>query len=129
MVAALLTELDGIEPLRNVVVLGATNRPDLIDPALLRPRRLESRGEPEAASADGVGVGGGKGDGRARHRRERRRRRSGRCDGLPGEHRIECRAQPAHLAFDLPQALFHRLAVGVVVARRYPHLSSFPHAE
>jgi transitional endoplasmic reticulum ATPase len=41
VVAALLTELDGIEPLRNVVVLGATNRPDLIDPALLRPARLE----------------------------------------------------------------------------------------
>ena len=41
VVAALLTELDGIDPLRNVVVLGATNRPDLIDPALLRPGRLE----------------------------------------------------------------------------------------
>lgn len=41
MVAALLTELDGVEPLRDVVVLGATNRPDLIDPALLRPGRLE----------------------------------------------------------------------------------------
>lgn len=41
VVATLLTELDGIEPLRDVVVLGATNRPDLIDPALLRPGRLE----------------------------------------------------------------------------------------
>jgi transitional endoplasmic reticulum ATPase len=41
VVAALLTELDGIEPLRDVVVLGATNRPDLIDPALVRPGRLE----------------------------------------------------------------------------------------
>ena len=41
VVAALLTELDGIEPLRDVVVVGATNRPDLIDPALLRPGRLE----------------------------------------------------------------------------------------
>ncbi|BBZ06117.1 ATPase [Mycolicibacterium doricum] len=41
VVASLLTELDGIEPMRNVVVLGATNRPDLIDPALLRPGRLE----------------------------------------------------------------------------------------
>ena len=41
VVAALLTELDGIEPLRDVVVLGATNRPDLIDPALLRPGRME----------------------------------------------------------------------------------------
>ncbi len=41
VVAALLTELDGVEPLREVVVLAATNRPDLIDPALLRPGRLE----------------------------------------------------------------------------------------
>lgn len=41
VVAALLTELDGVEPLRDVVVVGATNRPELIDPALLRPGRLE----------------------------------------------------------------------------------------
>ncbi|MGC3863206.1 AAA family ATPase [Micromonospora chersina] len=41
LVAALLTELDGVEALRNVVVVGATNRPELVDPALLRPGRLE----------------------------------------------------------------------------------------
>ncbi|KIQ10815.1 AAA family ATPase [Rhodococcus sp. MEB064] len=41
VVAALLTEMDGVEPLQDVVVLGATNRPELIDPALLRPGRLE----------------------------------------------------------------------------------------
>jgi transitional endoplasmic reticulum ATPase len=41
VVAALLTELDGVETLRNVIVVGATNRPDLVDPALLRPGRLE----------------------------------------------------------------------------------------
>ncbi|HWC84225.1 MAG TPA: AAA family ATPase [Pseudonocardiaceae bacterium] len=41
VVAALLTELDGVQPMRDVVVLGATNRPELIDPALLRPGRLE----------------------------------------------------------------------------------------
>jgi transitional endoplasmic reticulum ATPase len=41
VVAALLTELDGVEALRNVVVVGATNRPDLVDAALLRPGRLE----------------------------------------------------------------------------------------
>jgi transitional endoplasmic reticulum ATPase len=41
VVASLLTELDGVEPLRDVIVVGATNRPELIDPALLRPGRLE----------------------------------------------------------------------------------------
>src|SRR5262249_5464217 len=41
VVPALLTELDGVEELRNVVVIGATNRPDLVDPALARPGRLE----------------------------------------------------------------------------------------
>ncbi|MBI1758608.1 MAG: AAA family ATPase [Actinobacteria bacterium] len=41
VVAALLTELDGVQELRDVVVIGATNRPDLIDSALLRPGRLE----------------------------------------------------------------------------------------
>jgi transitional endoplasmic reticulum ATPase len=41
VVSQMLTEIDGIHPLRDVVVIGATNRPDLIDPALLRPGRLE----------------------------------------------------------------------------------------
>ena len=41
VVASLLTELDGVESLRDVVVIGATNRPDLVDPAMLRPGRLE----------------------------------------------------------------------------------------
>ncbi|WP_025273346.1 AAA family ATPase [Haloglycomyces albus] len=41
VVAALLTELDGAESLHDVVIVGATNRPDIIDPALLRPGRLE----------------------------------------------------------------------------------------
>jgi transitional endoplasmic reticulum ATPase len=41
VVAALLTELDGVEGLRDVSVIGATNRPDLVDPAMLRPGRLE----------------------------------------------------------------------------------------
>ncbi|APU17714.1 MULTISPECIES: AAA family ATPase [Actinoalloteichus] len=41
VVAALLTEIDGVEPMREVVVVAATNRPELIDPALLRPGRLE----------------------------------------------------------------------------------------
>lgn len=52
VVAALLTELDGVDPLRDVVVLGATNRPDLIDPALLRPGRLEKLVFVEPPDAD-----------------------------------------------------------------------------
>jgi transitional endoplasmic reticulum ATPase len=41
VVSQFLTELDGLEELKNVIVIGATNRPDMIDPALLRPGRLE----------------------------------------------------------------------------------------
>ena len=37
----LLAEMDGIEDLTNVIVIGATNRPDIIDPALLRPGRFD----------------------------------------------------------------------------------------
>ncbi len=41
VVSQLLTELDGLEPLHNVVVLAATNRVDMVDPALLRPGRFD----------------------------------------------------------------------------------------
>lgn len=54
IVPQLLSELDGVESLKNVVVIGASNREDLIDPAILRPGRLDvkikiNRPEPEAA--------------------------------------------------------------------------------
>jgi transitional endoplasmic reticulum ATPase len=41
VVSQILTELDGMEELRNVTILAATNRPDMLDDALLRPGRLE----------------------------------------------------------------------------------------
>jgi transitional endoplasmic reticulum ATPase len=41
VISQMLTELDGLEVLTNVVVIAATNRPDIIDPALLRPGRFD----------------------------------------------------------------------------------------
>ncbi len=41
VISQMLTELDGLEELKGVVVIAATNRPDLIDPALLRPGRFD----------------------------------------------------------------------------------------
>ncbi|MGC8993273.1 MAG: AAA family ATPase, partial [Candidatus Aenigmatarchaeota archaeon] len=41
VVSQLLTEISGIEEVKNVVLIAATNRPDLIDPALLRPGRID----------------------------------------------------------------------------------------
>jgi transitional endoplasmic reticulum ATPase len=41
IISQILTELDGLEALHGVIVIGATNRPDIIDPALLRPGRFD----------------------------------------------------------------------------------------
>lgn len=41
VISQLLTELDGLEVLSNVIIIGATNRPDIIDAALLRPGRFD----------------------------------------------------------------------------------------
>ena len=41
VIAQLLTEMDGLEDLSDVVILGATNRPDIVDPGLLRPGRFD----------------------------------------------------------------------------------------
>ena len=56
VVPQLLAEIDGVEGLRNVIVIGASNREDLIDPAILRPGRLDvkikiQRPDETAASA------------------------------------------------------------------------------
>jgi proteasome-associated ATPase len=54
IVPQLLSELDGVETLRNVIVIGASNREDLIDPAILRPGRLDVKVKierPDAAAA------------------------------------------------------------------------------
>ena len=41
VVSQILTEMDGLEELKDVMIIAATNRPDIIDPALLRPGRLD----------------------------------------------------------------------------------------
>ncbi len=56
VVPQLLAEIDGVETLRNVIVIGASNREDLIDPAILRPGRLDvkikiQRPDTDAAAA------------------------------------------------------------------------------
>jgi len=51
VVNQLLTSMDGVEGLKNVMIMGATNRPDMIDPALLRPGRFDKMiliGKPDA---------------------------------------------------------------------------------
>ena len=54
IVPQLLSEIDGVERLENVIVIGASNREDMIDPAILRPGRLDVKikiERPDAESA------------------------------------------------------------------------------
>jgi proteasome-associated ATPase len=52
IVPQLLSELDGVETLKNVIVIGASNREDLIDPAILRPGRLDVKIKIERPTAE-----------------------------------------------------------------------------
>ncbi|MGH9130283.1 MAG: proteasome ATPase [Acidimicrobiales bacterium] len=52
IVPQLLAEIDGVEALRNVIVIGASNREDLIDPAILRPGRLDVKIKIERPNAE-----------------------------------------------------------------------------
>ena len=54
IVPQLLSEIDGVESLANVIVIGATNREDLIDPAILRPGRLDVKIKLDRPDADGA---------------------------------------------------------------------------
>ena len=103
IVPQLLAEIDGVEGLRNVIVIGATNREDLIDPAILRPGRLDVKikiERPNAQAATQIfaqyltdeipiaeGIGG------ARHDRRHRRRDvpRGRLQPVPRGHLPERR--------------------------------------
>jgi proteasome-associated ATPase len=52
IVPQLLSEIDGVEQLKNVIVIGASNREDMIDPAILRPGRLDVKIKIERPNAD-----------------------------------------------------------------------------
>jgi len=57
IVPQLLSEIDGVEGLENVIVIGASNREDMIDPAILRPGRLDVKNKierPDAESARSI---------------------------------------------------------------------------
>ncbi|MGV8978645.1 MAG: proteasome ATPase [Cellulomonas sp.] len=54
IVPQLLSEIDGVEKLENVIVIGASNREDMIDPAILRPGRLDVKIKIERPDAEGA---------------------------------------------------------------------------
>ena len=83
----ILTEMDGFESTEAVVVLGATNRPEILDPALLRPGRFDRRVAVQPPDRDGP-----REDPPGPHaldpaRRRRRPRRAGRLDARDGRSR------------------------------------------
>ena len=55
IVPQLLSEIDGVEGLENVIVIGASNREDMIDPAILRPGRLDVKIKIERPDAEAAG--------------------------------------------------------------------------
>ena len=78
IVPQLLSEIDGVERLENVIVIGASNREDMIDPAILRPGRLDVKIKIERPGRRGRAgdlrqvPGADAADPRRRHRRARR---------------------------------------------------------
>ena len=88
IVPQLLSEIDGVEGLENVIVIGASNREDMIDPAILRPGRLDVKikiERPDAEAARDIFAKYLVPDAaaaRRRPRRARRRRRRRRRDAM-----------------------------------------------
>ena len=86
IVPQLLSEIDGVEGLENVMVIGASNREDMIDPAILRPGRLDVKikiERPDAESARDIFSQVPHADAAAARRRPRRVRRRPRTPASP----------------------------------------------
>ena len=103
IVPQLLSEIDGVEGLENVIVIGASNREDMIDPAILRPGRLDVKikiERPDAEAARDIFTKYLHADVAAARRRRRRARRrpggNGRSDdpACRGAHVLRDRRQP-----------------------------------
>ena len=96
IVPQFLSEIDGMESLRNVIVIGASNRQDLIDPAVLRAGRLDVKikiSRPDATAARDRGPRD-RAAGRARSRGRRRDPRHSRAGGAPDPARRGARPSP-----------------------------------
>ena len=95
IVPQLLSEIDGVEALENVIVIGASNREDMIDPAILRPGRLDVKikiERPDAESARDIFrkyLIADAAAARRRPRRVRRRPRGLRRRDDPGDRRAD----------------------------------------